>query len=415
MKTSLFQLIISVVLALNFSFQAKANSHKLIVKGSIKNKTVGQGMSGGITSYVTDFKRIGLVINHKDTLRTHANHAMEFEFPAIKSSDIFQVIFFYEHSNEYLNRNLYFFANKKQTAKRFNLHRDEYNTPQLSAYSLLKGVKTDTLNLEYGLYCFVSHPMEPAGLKLYDYPSYDASFVQLILPFDKTIYTRDHVQGISVIFPRFGFQLKDSVLNPIYTGFSFKSMNLSTEKEKCSSNFQPGPTLPCDLFYLVQEIHQALQTTEARFEQVMLSKALNVYFEPQIMLRVKNDSVEAAKKRLDAEIEPPMTLRFYVQNLSSKTIYARAKSVSSDYNASIQNEEIKIPNDEKVLLSEVNFSMDNPKNFKAPLSWSQFPSSFLKEFQVSVGKRRVKIPVSTNWVVEQKGREFTYTLLVGFE
>jgi hypothetical protein len=415
MKSLLFQFVLTILLLTFFSFSAFSSSQKLIVRGSIKNKTVGTGMSGGITSYVTDFKQIGLVINHKDTLRTRANEAMEFEFPPIKSSDVFQVLFFYEHSNPYLNRNLYFFANRKQTPKRFNLHRDEYNTPQLSIYSFQKGVKTDTLVLEYGLFCYVSHPVEPAGLHMYDYPSYDAAFTQLILPFDKTIYTRDKVHGISVIFPRFGFQMKDTMLTPVYTGFSFKTMNLSNDHEKCSNNFQPGPTLPCDLFYLVQEIHQALQTTEARFEQVMLAKALNVYFEPQIMLRVKNDSVEAAKKRLDAEIEPPMYLRFYVQNLSSKTIYAKASGVAPAYNASINTNEIKIARKERVLLTEVRFSMDNPKNFKAPLAWSQFPSTFLDKLQVGVGKRRVPIPVSSNWVVEQKGREITYTLLVGFD
>jgi hypothetical protein len=59
--------------------------------------------------------------------------------------------------------------------------------------------------------------------------------------------------------------------------------------------------------------------------------------------------------------------------------------------------------------------MDNPKNFKAPLAWSQFPSTFLDKLQVGVGKRRVPIPVSSNWVVDQKGREITYTLLVGFD
>jgi hypothetical protein len=82
----------------NFNFASK----NLVVKGSLKILSVGDGMSGGMTSQPSDFKNLVLVVNEKDSLFTTMSAENTFEFPAIDSHSEFRILFLYRSENNYL-------------------------------------------------------------------------------------------------------------------------------------------------------------------------------------------------------------------------------------------------------------------------------------------------------------------------
>ena len=209
-----------------FSISTTYASKKLIVKGSIVAKAVGEGMSCGMTSQLSDFKNIGLVVNSKDTLKTEVNEKMEFIFPAIKETDVFQLIFFYYNTNDYLNKKILFIPNNRTNVVQYNAHRDEYNVPQLSTYLIHNSNQEKVVDLTYVLYCFLIKPYEPAGLKLHEFPLQEAPYYLLNFTKDVTVKTNQSIKGILEVFPQFAFQLQNDTIIPFYTGFSFKNINI---------------------------------------------------------------------------------------------------------------------------------------------------------------------------------------------
>jgi hypothetical protein len=92
---------------------------KLIIKGDLNVLAVGNGMSCGMQSAISDFKQVKLIINYKDTLYTLLSNSGKFEFPAIRKSDIFEIRFTYTSNNEYLIKpNAFFFSIFRQNGSR---------------------------------------------------------------------------------------------------------------------------------------------------------------------------------------------------------------------------------------------------------------------------------------------------------
>jgi hypothetical protein len=385
-------------------------SRSLVIKGTIKHMAVGEGLSCGSTSQAKDFKTILMVINSKDTLRTTANDNMEFEFSAIRESDVFYLIFPYKNANTYLNRNLHFIPKDKQTVKTLALHRDEMNCPQLSDYETRVFKNSIELYLTYGLYCFLNSPYEPAGLKLYDFPLQEASYMHLQFPMQIDFSTKDQVKGIATVYPKFGFQLVNEKIQPVYVGFAFKQANFENENGKCHNGEVNSPGFPCNVMHLIQDIHSELAAKNASYQQKILGKnGANFYFEHPTLLRI--DNLNPLEK---VEVyEPPTVLIFKVQNLTKKNLYFKAEGVSEKFAAGIQSDFVEIKRDKTETVIEIKFSMNNPKNYNAKIWLNTFPNEFLSDYGIYVGKKRIKIPIDKKWVVESSELKQVYTLIIG--
>ena len=393
----------------NFNFASK----NLVIKGSLKILSVGDGMSGGMTSQPSDFKNLVLVVNEKDSLFTTMSTENTFEFPAIDSHSEFRILFLYRSENNYLNRSVLFEPNGKKFML-LNYHRNDSDAPHLSEYAVSRENGKLVLELKYGIYFFLHAPYQPAGLDVYPkLPLQQANFQKLHFPMLLSLQTEDAVRGTVTVYPQFNFKLVSDSIQLRYTGFNWGRLKLNAAKSVCFDGIPTEQKLPCNLQKLTRELHQQLAQIDASYETVVLGKnTFGVYFEQPTLIKIDPKTPLKTENEL-TDVEPPTILTFNVQNLTRKTIYFKIDGVSEQWDAGVNTSEVKIKKNETKTITVVRFSMNNPKNYKAKTWLPEFPNEFLSDYHVYVGKKRIKTPTHRKWVIEKGELSCVYTLVLG--
>jgi len=386
----------------------------MIISGSINVLFVGEGVACGMQSDVKDFKEVALIINHADTLKTTVNENGVFTFPKIDESLTFEVFFYYYHTNEYLNKTVYYVPLMSNTILSKNVPREEVGAPILSNYTITETKTTKTIFLNYGLYCFINPPSEPAGFKIIDLPVTEQPYMEFIFPQQLTVLNNTNLDGHIVVSPFFSFKISENKLVPVYSGFTFHTVNLKQKNETCFKGVLNTNDIPCELAYLISDIHTEMAESSCTINKIILGKNLGFrYLIPRVMLKVVHDEkIQPQVVKKTEDVEPPYILTFNVKNATDKFIVCSFGPVSNLYSTYITADESPIKKNETKIIASTKFAMNNPLNYKAKPWISSFPTELFTSFTVFYGKKKIKIAVDQDWTLEKDELNYTYTLLV---
>jgi hypothetical protein len=384
--------------------------NKFSIKGDLKILSVGKGMSCGMQSSINDFKQVKLIVNQKDTLYTLLTDSGTFEFPSIKKSDNFEIRFTYSGTNEYLIQRTRFFSINSKKGHNEIQHKNEIGGPLLSTYKIQEdGLKT-TLIMNYGLFCILSEPYEPAGLKLHDYPITEQGLVEFHFPNRLTAKSLESISGFTHIAPYFSFRLVTNELKPKYEGFYFLNCSVQTFEESCKFN-EINWSIPCHLEKVVQDIHFALKELAIEIKPVIFGKtAYTRYFKPQLLLQI--DGKTTPKNEMNSE--PPTQLIFVINNCTKKKITIVHNGHSGKYDILLNAQDVQIKKNKQIELANLSFSMDNPKNYNAQTWLPEFPTSLFSKINILYGNKKIPLQLDHTWKVEQQDQKIIYTLDIKF-
>lgn len=412
MKIPLTYLILSISL-LAFSTRT-FSARNLIVKGNLKVLAVGEGITCALKSQVNDFKKVAMIVNSQDTLYSTIDNNGEFTFDQIDETATFEIYFPYSHSNSYLNKTAYYVPKSGNEIFAQNRHSDEYSEPVLSDYTITEKGNVKTITMAYALYCFITPQYEPAGFKLMDYPLSEQAFQEIVFSKDIRLSTNETLKGFATLSPYFAYQIQGSILTPVYSGFFLKKLNLENESGSCFKGDVNATQLPCDLQNLTAEIHENLSLVPVNLNKIMLGKNLGmITLFPQTFLRITSErSFEKKEIPEPEDSDPSHHLKFNVQNLTDKFIVCVFGNVSDAFDAGIARDETPIKKNETKTIASTNFSMNNPKNYKAKIWLATFPSELFQSFTIYYGKKKIKLAVDQNWEVANEHLNYVYTLKV---
>jgi hypothetical protein len=381
-----------------------------IIKGDLKIRSVGKGMSCGMQSNISDFRQVKMIVNHRDTLYTLLTDSGTFEFPAIRKTDNFEIRFTYSSTNEYLIQRTIFFAQNSKK-ERFEIqHKNELGAPLLSNYSIIENNSATTVHLNYALYCLLNEPYEPAGLKLYDFPVSEHYFMEFNFQNRRSVQTKHPMKGFAHIIPYFSFTINNQNLLPIYSGFYFLNTNIQLPTGTCKST-DINWELPCGLDNVVNDIHQSLKTLNPTMQRITIGQSPgNRYFKPQILLEIVGDLELKETKKQELSVEQPTQLIFMVKNNTKKDIVVRHNGHSGKYAIQLNAQEIVVKKNQLIEMTNVAFSMNNPKNYAAKIWLPEFPNTLFSKMSILYGKKRLPLQLDLEWTVEQLEQKMIYLL-----
>jgi hypothetical protein len=376
------------------------------IKGSLKILSAGKGMSCGMQSSVNDFKQVKLVVNFKDTLYTLLSDSGTFEFPAIRKTDNFEIRFTYSSTNEYLIHRTRFFSIHHKRGHNEIQHKNEIGGPLLSTYKLQEDGKKTTLTMNYGLFCLLTEPYEPAGLKIYDFPITEQGLIEFHFPNRITAKTNELISGFTHLIPYFSFQLVSNELKPKYEGFYFLNCSVQTPEGSCKYN-EISWSLPCNLEKVMGDIHYTLKEMDVEIKPATIGKtAYSRYFKPQILFQIDGKTIP----KDEITSEPPTQLIFIVKNCTKEKITVAHNGHSGRYDVHLNAQEIQLKKNQQIELANLTFSLDNPKNYNAKIWLPEFPASLFSKITIYYGKKKLPLQLDLIWKAEQLHLKMIYTL-----
>lgn len=410
------KITVQIIFSILF-FQLNAFSgEKINIEGNVKIMAVGEGTTGGMTSSVQDFKKLGLVLNFEDTLYSTLDENGNFKFDEVNEETIFKIHFFYQSTNEYLNRSDYFVPVNKESICPFNTHRNLWSVPLLSDYKIEKKNKIKTVFLHYAIYFFLSKPYEPAGFKLMEYPISTAHFQEVKVKGLSQIES-NYFKGQTTVIPSFAMRVANDTLKPVYAGFSFQDLNIQNENGACFNGKVNQVEFLCDLKPLLYEIHSYFAQEEFSFNKITIGQSSGlVNFTPSVFFKIEKatlvkQTVTSTETREDTE--PAHQLNFIICNQTAKTINVEFGPIKK-YAAQAVIVENSIKKNQTAKVASVQFSMNNPLNYAAKIWLNSFPKELFETITFYYGKKKIPVAVSSPWQVAQNEMEFNYTLNVSF-
>jgi hypothetical protein len=289
-------------------------------------------------------------------------------------------------------------------------HNNEIGGPLLSNYTINDHSAITHLEMHYALYCFLNEPYEPAGLKLHEFPLTEQPFVAFNINNRLSVNSNAPLKGFSHIQPYFSFQLKEELLQPVYTGFSFLNANLKLKSGSCVMN-QITTQVPCGLEAVTEELHKALSKIQVDIQKVILGKnGANRYFKPQLLVEIIGNLESEEVKKEEISVEQPTNLVFIVKNNTHKIIYLRHNGHSGKYDVQLNANEVAIKKNQQIELARLVFSMDNPKNYSAKIVSAEFPELLFSKIIILYGKKKLPLQLDLKWTYLQNELTITYTL-----
>lgn len=381
----------------------------LIVKGKIEIKSIGEGLSCGMTSQPSNYKTVILVKNRKDSVKTESNELNEFEFPPIDKKDTFQIIFPFQHTNSYLNQTAYFTPIGSDQIYTYNTHRERIGTPILSEYEITNQEKITQVYLNYALFCFLNKPYEPAGLKLHDFTLQKANIMSIEITNMQTLVSNFSSNGTISIAPEFGFKIEKEALKPIYIGFSWENINIKDHKGVCHSGGLTNTFLNCKLNDILQKMHHSLSTQDITFKKNEIGNNLGfIKIYPQIMFKIEGNKSLKPQENVK---EQDYTLKFVINNKTKRTLYFSSKGFK--YEIIDKNKaliDIPIPKGKSIEIFVTKYAMNNPANHITKPWEDSFPKLFFESYKIQYGKTKLFLSNSTDWTLEKNEFIYTYTL-----
>jgi hypothetical protein len=387
------------------------SQNDLIVKGKIEIKSVGEGLSCGMTSQPSNYKTVILVKNCKDSIKTITNELNEFEFPPIDENDTFQIIFPFQHTNNYLNRTEYFTLKGADEISTFNTHRERMGMPILSDYEIKNQEKITQVYLNYALFCFLNKPYEPAGFKLHNFELIKSSAFIIELNRIEHLFSDYATEGSINIVPEFGFKIEKENLKPVYVGYSWEKINISDQNGLCHSGNLSSTFINCKIKDLILKIHKNLMNQELNLKKIEVGNNTgSINFYPRIMYIIKPNKLFNSENE---KVEKDYTLKFFITNKTSKTLYFSSSGfkyqIPSEKN---EIERIPISKGKTLEVFETQYAMNNPANHKTKPWEASFPKLFFESYKIQYGNTKLFLSIDSDWTLEKGDFTYIYTLKI---